>query len=233
MKKNEVAKKRAKELRAEGYSIGEISKILSVSKGNISPWVKNIILTPEAEKILREKNPATNKLLNEQNRRKAVASNKIKTHIRRTKAQEDGANIAKENTFNLHLAGCMLYWAEGSKYNNRMTFCNSDVNMLKLFTRFLRECYAVPEEKITIRFHAKTDFHNEQEIEYYWRSELNLFNANLGHCVYNYIREVSGKRKRKLQWGICTVEVSDWQLIQNIYGGIKEYGGFENELGGL
>jgi hypothetical protein len=28
----------------------------------------------------------------------------------------------------LHIAGCMLYWAEGSKSKNVVGFCNSEVN---------------------------------------------------------------------------------------------------------
>jgi len=37
----------------------------------------------------------------------------------------------------------MLYWAEGSKQRNRLTFANSDVEMVRFFSRFLRECLGV------------------------------------------------------------------------------------------
>lgn len=41
----------------------------------------------------------------------------------------------------LHVAGCMLYWGEGNKGKNDLAITNSDPDLLRLFLRFLRECY--------------------------------------------------------------------------------------------
>ena len=42
----------------------------------------------------------------------------------------------------------MLYWAEGTKYRQRLCFVNADVRMMQLFIRFVRQCYAVPDERM-------------------------------------------------------------------------------------
>ncbi len=62
-------KNKAIELRSKGMSVGKISKELGISKGSISLWVKNVILTKEQKKQLflnqiknREKFKAMNRL---------------------------------------------------------------------------------------------------------------------------------------------------------------------------
>ncbi len=43
----------------------------------------------------------------------------------------------------LHQAGCLPYWAEGSKSRNTVTMANSDAYLLRLFMRFLGECFSL------------------------------------------------------------------------------------------
>ena len=50
----------------------------------------------------------------------------------------------------LHLAGCMLDWAEGSKGRNQLRFSNSDPEMIRFFVRFLQECLGVKPDQIRI-----------------------------------------------------------------------------------
>jgi len=47
-------KKRARKLRKEGESVGKISKILQVSKGSVSLWVRDIELTEEQKEKLKD-----------------------------------------------------------------------------------------------------------------------------------------------------------------------------------
>lgn len=50
MRKNEEARRRARELRIFGMSIGEIAKQLSVSAGSVSNWVCDIVLNDEQKR---------------------------------------------------------------------------------------------------------------------------------------------------------------------------------------
>jgi hypothetical protein len=44
----------------------------------------------------------------------------------------------------------MLHWAEGSKRRNSVTFTNSDDALVALFLRFLRRCYGVTDDRVTL-----------------------------------------------------------------------------------
>ena len=60
----------------------------------------------------------------------------VRRHAR-VLAQEEGRQLA-ERCEALHVAGCMLYWAEGAKDRNQIRFTNSDPEMARFFVRFLR-----------------------------------------------------------------------------------------------
>jgi len=53
-------KEEARKLRAQGKSVNEIAKILKVSKGSVSLWTKNIILTQDQINNLKSKIPNLN-----------------------------------------------------------------------------------------------------------------------------------------------------------------------------
>jgi hypothetical protein len=57
--------------------------------------------------------------------------------------QAEGRNAARLGD-PLHLAGCMLFWAEGSKRRNVIHFTNSDPRMLVFFRAFLVGALGVP-----------------------------------------------------------------------------------------
>jgi len=54
--------------------------------------------------------------------------------------QREGRRRAKQGD-PLHEAGCMLYWAEGTKDRNVLKLANSDVNLVRFFHRFLVTCF--------------------------------------------------------------------------------------------
>jgi hypothetical protein len=88
--------------------------------------------------------------------------------------QAEGRAKAREGD-PLHQAGCMLYWAEGSKDRNTVCFANSDLAMVKFFVRFLRSCFDVPPERLTLRLNVYTgNGLTLAEIERHWLTKLRL-----------------------------------------------------------
>src|SRR5688500_3339317 len=86
----------------------------------------------------------------------------------RLKNQEIGREAAKDGNV-LHLMGSMLYWGEGAKSGKSMRFINTDPYMLKLFMRFLREGFNVPDDKIRLRIMShSTDEKEWERIKQYW-----------------------------------------------------------------
>ncbi len=202
MKQNERIK--ARELRKQGYSIKGIAKQLSVSQSSVSEWTRDIELTEDQ----REKLGQRYQLRPNDHFRK-----------RRIKYQEQGRIDAESGNL-LHLKGCMLYWAEGTKVGSRVSFVNGDPNMVKLFVRFLIECLDVDREAIKISIVAYEDLYNSEQIKQFWLSLLDLPDTSLA----NYKGKVPTKEStKKLGYGLCQVRVYKVEILQRIYGAIGSY----------
>ena len=215
----------ARKLRSQGWATGKIAEKLEVSKSTISLWVRDILLTAEQIKVLEKQNPIRNKQLCGA---KSISDSAKKTRLDN---QNEGKLKAKENNL-LHHAGCMLYWAEGTKNKNQIRFTNSDVNMVKLFLRFLREELNVSDEKIIMRLNCyTTNGLSKDDIEKFWMNELSLNKSNFRKGQENLKpRSVTNAiRHNKLIYGIICIEVYSTKLVQHIYGAIQEYAGFNND----
>lgn len=123
----------------------------------------------------------------------------------------------------------MLYWAEGAKSRNQLIFANSDVHMLRFFTRFLTESMEVPRTDFRVRLNVYLNNGLPlTRIEDHWLRAVQAPRSSLrGHTLNHFPTSSSGKR-RNLPYGVCTLKAtkSTW-LVQHIYGAIQEYGGFE------
>jgi hypothetical protein len=113
----------------------EIARIVGVSLSSVSLWVRDIDLDEVQQASMRSRAA----------RRRGEAS-AAWARARRRAAQQTGRRQARRSD-RLHLAGCMLFWAEGSRERNAVIFTNSDPAMVRYFARFLHECFAVPDEK--------------------------------------------------------------------------------------
>jgi hypothetical protein len=129
----------------------------------------------------------------------------------------------------LHLAGCMLYWAEGDKGRQAVRISNSDPQLLSLFVRFLRECYGAEIGRLSVSCNLFADHINRQhEIEDFWLCILGLPRSCLRKSIVNVYSKYSQKKRRnKLPYGTCKVVYSDTRTVQSIYGAIQEYAGFD------
>ena len=144
--------------------------------------------------------------------------------LTRRKYQAIGRDTAKGGSI-LHLIGSMLYWGEGAKNGKTMSFVNTDPYMLKLFMRFLREEFNIPDEKIRIRILShSTDEKEWERIKQYWLELLNLppeTNAKVS------LKIGTQSRKNRYENGICSIEVYSTEIVQQIFGAIQEYANFE------
>lgn len=124
----------------------------------------------------------------------------------------------------------MLYWAEGSKSRNDLTFSNSDANMVRCFKRFLDNAFALEPEDYSLRLNVYLgNGLSLEEIEDQWLEVLELPRSCLRkHMINHFPTSSSGKRTNKLPHGVCTLRVlRSTEFVQHIYGAIQEYGGFD------
>lgn len=212
-------REQARLLRSQGMSIKEIAHQVHAGVASVSTWVRDIAL--DSDQIHHLKNRQRH--LNGQHA--GAKANELKFRKLREQYQEEGRCKARENR-PLHLAGCMLYWAEGAKKRNSTYFVNSDPNMMLLFMRFLREEMAVPDEVMKIHLHCHASDQVEiNRIEQYWLDLLRLPPTALKKTM---LKQGSTSRKNILHNGVCGLRVNSTQLTHHIFGAIQEYGGFEN-----
>jgi hypothetical protein len=129
----------------------------------------------------------------------------------------------------LHQAGCLLYWAEGSKDRNAVKFSNSDLYMVRLFRRFLTEALGVDQLAIRVSLNVyTTNDLSIREIEDYWLTGLELPRDCLRtHTLDHMPTSSSGRGHNKLPYGVCSLRVHSTRAVQHIYGAIQEYAGFD------
>jgi transcriptional regulator with XRE-family HTH domain len=217
-----VEREEARRLRRdEGRSIKEIAKLLDVSSSSVSRWTADIVLSPGFIEALRQRNPTVN------GRLEGTREQSATRRAARLVEQERGRDLARSPT-RLHLAGCMLYWSEGSKDRNTVKLTNSDPDLLALFVRFLRECYAVPPERMALSINCHLNNGLElAEIERWWLDRLGLPAGSLRKATVNTPSRASRWRRNVLIYGTARVTVCSTAIVQSIYGGIQEYAGIE------
>jgi len=216
---------KARELRSQGLSIKKITKELGVSQSSVSKWVRDIELSPEQIEVLRSNNIIYDR------QHKGAKARADKARSLRLQYQQEGKLKAKEGNL-LHQAGCMLYWAEGNKSKNSCGLVNTDNNLLKLFIRFLRECFRITNDRFTITINCyTTNGLSKEEIENYWLNELQLDRSSLRKGQENNRPRSATNAIRHNKWlyGMCCLQVNNTRIVQHIYGAIQEYAGFNND----
>jgi transposase-like protein len=216
---SEELKDKAKEMRKQGVSIIKIAKALGVAKSSVSVWTRGITLTKKQRQQLLHREVSDEQAL--------AHSNTFK--IRRQQFQDKGRKKVKQND-PLYIAGCMLYWGEGTKNINTCQMVNSELPMLVIFKEFLQKFFSVSSDMLTLNINAYTDFHSEKEIEKYWLRGLRLPSTSLRSCIWNQYPSSSKKKQtKKSEYGTCTLTVCRTEVVQEIYGAIQEFGQFTNE----
>lgn len=132
----------ARELRKAGVPIKRIAAALGVSPSSVLYWTRDIQLTAK-QRQWNLRGPSGPQ--NPERVAQRAAAWRRRCQRKRLEYQREGRALAREQD-PLHMAGCMLYWAEGSKSRNQVHFANSDLNMVRFFCDFLRTSLGVRNE---------------------------------------------------------------------------------------
>jgi hypothetical protein len=184
--------------------------------------VRDVPLTLEQEAALDARNPVRS------GQRTGAENNARRCRELRSAAQRHGRELARGGDPDF-IAGCMLYWAEGSKRRNTAQLTNSDADLLDAYLGFLRCHYAVPDARIA--FSVNCFLGNGltlDEIEAWWLDRLALPSSCLRKAAVNRLSSAS-KRKRGhvLPYGTGRISVGSTFIVQSIYGAIQEYAGID------
>ena len=139
-------REQARELRTQGQSYNEIAAQLGVSKSSVSLWVRDLPCPERFAYVHSERRRAGLRTFNEARSARHVAETE-------TAAAEVGELTDRE----VLIAGAIAYWCEGAKNKpnrkaNRVTFINSDPELIKFFLRFL-DVVGVNRDDLVFRVH--------------------------------------------------------------------------------
>jgi hypothetical protein len=223
MAKREL-RQQARVLRNEGNSVRMIQSLLGISRSSASTWTRDIILTPKQRADLS----ASWANGRAQGSLAGAETNRRLAQERRLEAQADGRKRA-QSADNLYVAGCMLYWGEGEK-GGYVRISNTDVALLQLFMRFLKEHYMATSEDFTLSLCAYlNNGYTLDDIQDYWLTSLELPTSSLRK---GDIRQGdSSAPGRRHPYGVANLYLRRSNYILNsIYGAIQELSGVDNQL---
>jgi hypothetical protein len=217
----------ARRLRAiEGMPYKKIASVLEISPATAFAWTRDIELSPEQNRrnLVGPGGPCAAEAV----ARRAVAWRE-KNRARRRTFQEAGRESARLGE-PLHMALCMLYWAEGSKARNTVQLVNSDPHMVRFFRDAITQCFGAGAERFALRLNVYLgNCLALREIEDHWLQVLDLPRSCLrGHQLNHFPTSSSGQKRNRLPYGVASLRVSrSTEIVQHIYGAIQEYGDFD------
>lgn len=169
MAHSQETRERARELRRRGLRYDEIARLLSVSKSSVSLWTRDLPRpAPTPEGI--DARASGLRAYFERRRERVAAERARETEVA-------AAGIGPLSDREVLIAGAVAYWAEGTKSKpwrpaERVTFTNSDLDMVRLFLTFLR-LLDVSDDRVRLRLaiHESADV---AEATSYWADGLGV-----------------------------------------------------------
>ena len=143
-----VERERARELRAQAWTIGEIVAELGVSRSSVSVWVRDVWF----DEATRAARAGANRLRGARKRGPNRLQQRKQAEIDRLLV-EGIERIGRLSDRDLLIAGTALYAGEGAKGDGVVKFANSDPRMILLFCAWLRRFFDVDESRLRVHLY--------------------------------------------------------------------------------
>lgn len=213
-------KEKAISLRKLGYSIKEISGLLEIAKATSSKWLSIIELNDQAKQRL-----ANRRILGQHkaNLTKKTKKQNIVDNFSR-EADKTIETIILDKNLNKILCS-FLFWAEGEKNVNHVTFINSDPNMISTFLFLFRNGFPLEEHKFRALIHIH-EYHNDKKTKGFWSQ---ITKIPLSQFTKSYLKPHTGKNTKPGYKGSISIRYYDYKIaleLNSIYNSFsKKYTG--------
>ena len=143
-----IQKEDARKMRLRGKSLGDISRVLKISKSTASVWCEDIVLTQNQRDYLKE----NQKVISLRALSPWILRNKRRKtediSIQNKKGVDDVGIRTKRDLF---ILGLGLYWGEGYKKGSQeCAFTNSDPAIIRSILEWFRVCYGITNDRIHV-----------------------------------------------------------------------------------
>jgi predicted transcriptional regulator len=151
-----VERERARELRAESWTLVEIARELGVARSSVSLWVRDVDFEPRPRaRVARRRGP------NALQRRKQAEIDELLADGRR--------RIGRLAEQEFLVAGTALYAGEGSKTPGEVRFVNTDPRMIYFFCHWLRQFFEVDESRMRVRLYLHEGLDLDAAVDFWSR----------------------------------------------------------------
>ncbi len=183
-------------LRTQGYSLPEISDAVQIPKSTVFCYIKGVEILPEYI---------------DQWMGKRGGSKKIKILKEQNALKEGKKLVGKLTNKEKMLFISALYWGEGSKGDFGLS--NTDPRLIRLFVECLRGVFEIKNERLRVSVRIYEDLDREKCL-LFW-SEI----VGIPKEEFVNVNVLSGKKKGKLEYGMCRVRVTKGaDLLKKITG---------------
>lgn len=150
---------RARKLRAEAWTLKDITAELGVSKSSVSVWVRDVDFVPNPRRRTRPPRPSS------------LLVRKL-AEIDRLDA-EGATEIGRMSDREFLIVGAALYAGEGFKRDGQAGMANTDPRLLALFVTWLRRHFEVDEVRLRVRLYLHEGLDLEAA-EHFWSELLRI-----------------------------------------------------------
>jgi hypothetical protein len=206
-------RERARDLRAQGWTLTEICSELGVSKASASLWCRDVVI----DEVALAERRRLRTLIGNQGAR-ARGPNKLQ---RQKQAEIDAMEAAGRDTIgalsarDLLIAGVALYAGEGFKGAGAVGFTNSDPQMVRLFMRWFRSFYEVDESRLRVRLYLHQGLDLEAAVSFW--SDVTAIPGRQFTKPYRAVPDPS-IRKSKHPMGCISVVYSCTRTHRSVVG---------------
>ena len=211
---------KARERRRHGLSIKSIAKELNVSPSSVCVWCRDIILSEDQIKNLKE----NSRKGSYKGRMVGSETNRFKKELIVAKYQELGRReIEKISKRDLLLAGIGLYAGEGFKYSSQVGFCNSDPYIIIFTMRWFREACGVTNDRFRFTIGInQTHKYRINEVKKYWETILKMPETAFTKVSYKKVTSKKVYDNPEKHFGTLTIHVrKSSELMYRILGWIN------------
>ena len=198
-------RQRARERRAQSWTLQEIATELGVSKGSVSGWVRDVEFVPRPRNRGHPAGP------------KHPMRVRKETELERCRIEaEEWVGELSERDLAMFCLG--LYAGEGSKTDGGVSMANTNPRFLRALLGWLRGEFGLDESRWRARLYLHEGLDLESAMEHWIR--LLIIDADRFHKPYRAVAD-SSIRSQKHVHGCATVTYSDTLLHRRVMARIE------------
>ncbi len=215
-------KDKAKKMRENGASLGDISKKLHIAKSTLSFWCKDMILSESVINKIKTKGRAESMKglfkYSEFKRKERLDRNILQK-------KEGASSVGALSERDILMIGLGLYWGEGYKYENgELGFTNSNPLMIRFYFKWLK-LWNVEKDSLILRLTLNEFFRKEESnIKNFWINFLDVKESQFSKTTFikTNLKKASMKNIEKYK-GILRVKVRKGTALRNKILGALEH----------